>query len=230
LHARLVAVFEGGLEVELQPHDQRSPITRDGFALRWSGSITAPNGAKFDYTAAWETQPAPRVDLAVSSAAESPVLLQAIEWVVDLPRPEFVGGTLQPGAVALPDRKPADARFVRATTDTLEFAAADGTRRLSLTFPQAREFSLADHWAGPFRSYRLRVPLHRGPLAKETVTFSASLQFDASGVAALPATVQVDPAQRLAPFDGFGGNLCWAADNPETQYILEHLRLAWSRH
>ncbi|MFT3828686.1 MAG: hypothetical protein QM691_03170 [Opitutaceae bacterium] len=229
VHARLQAVFDGGVEVELQPHDQRSSITRDGLALRWSGSITAPNGAKLDYTAAWETQPVPRVTLTVSQPGDYPVLLRSIDFVVDLPRAEFVAGNLLP-KVALPATKPSDATFFRGTTDTLEFVDAGETRRLALTLDRPRDVTLTDHWSADQRSYRLRVAVQPGPLAKEPVSFAATFRFDAARVTAPAAHLRVDPAERWQDFDGFGANLCWAADNAVTKFTLEHLRLAWSRH
>ncbi|HLP00512.1 MAG TPA: hypothetical protein VK163_00700, partial [Opitutaceae bacterium] len=230
LHARLIAVFDGGVEVELQPHDQRSPITRDGLALRWSGSITAPNGAKLDYAAAWETQPAPRVSLTVSQPGDHPVLLRGIDFVIDLPRSEFVGGKVAPGGIALPETKPVDATFLRINADTLEFSDARETRRLALMLDRPREVSLTDHWAPDQRSYRLRVAVQPGPLTKEPVSFAASFRFSAAGVVAPAVHLRVDPAERWQRFDGFGANLCWAADNAVTKFTLEHLRLAWSRH
>jgi O-glycosyl hydrolase len=230
LHGRLMASFDGDVEVELQPHDQRSPITRDGSALRWSGSITAPNGAKLDYVAEWRTQPEPAIALTVSQPGDYPVLLRSLDFVVDLPRSTFVGGTFSPGAVALASTKPADATFFRANVAELQFADAAAVRRLALVLDRARAVSLADRWDAAGRSYRVRIQLHAGPLAKETVSFGVSFRFDAAAVVAPAAHLTVAPAERLQPFDGFGANLCWAADNAVTEYTRRNLRMAWSRH
>ena len=49
--------FQGGPEVEIQPHDQRSPITREGNALSWKSTTTMPNGAAIDFETAWKEEP-----------------------------------------------------------------------------------------------------------------------------------------------------------------------------
>jgi hypothetical protein len=51
--AGFIVRFEDGPEVEIQPHDQRSPITRDGNALAWKGTTTLPNGAAIDFDVTW---------------------------------------------------------------------------------------------------------------------------------------------------------------------------------
>lgn len=233
VHARLMAVFDGGVEVELQPHDQRTPITRDGLSLSWKGTVTCPNGAVLDFSADWRTQTAAEVELTVSKPGGYPLLLRSIDYVVDLPREVLVGGVAEGRGidpVALLATRPDDAALLRATAAALQLRDAAGGRRLDLEFDQARPVELVDRWDGAGRSYRLRVRLHSGVLLAEPVRFTARFRFDASAVEAPPVRLTVDPAEPWQEFDGYGANLCWAADNPETEYILRQLHPAWSRH
>lgn len=230
LHARLVASFEGGPEVGLQPHDQRVPITRDGSALRWGGPTTCPNGAVLDYKAEWTTSPEIAIAAVVTHPGEFPVLLRSIDYVVDLPRSTFVGGRLQPAGTTLTAAKPADATFFRGQVQKLAFTDTAGQRTVTLALDSVRAVTVTDHWEGAQRSYRVRITLHSGPLAKEEIRFGASFGFSAAGIAVPPVHLAVDPAQPQQSFDGFGANYCWGTETAVTAYTREHLRIAWSRH
>src|SRR5262245_54137578 len=48
-----VVRFAGGVDVDMQPHDQRAPITREGMQLQWQGTTTFPNGRTADFAVAW---------------------------------------------------------------------------------------------------------------------------------------------------------------------------------
>ncbi len=237
--AAFVAEFQGGLRFNLQPHDQRSPITRDGARLSWSGSSTFPNTSQARYTAAWREDdagvhfegaahagPAPG-DAAGRAAAT--LDLKTLEYVIDVPRSVFSGGTLQPGAASLSPAKPADVVFFRQTTDRLRFTDAQGNVTLGLTFAQARPVTVTDHWDREGRFYRVRVLLHEGAWRHDQpATFAMSFQ-PAGKARTAPAAITVSPARTRYPFHGFGGNYCFGNSSPVTAYTLEHLPLAWGR-
>ncbi len=230
IHARLVAVFDGGVEVELQPHDQRTPITRDGRALQWTGAVTCPNGTKVDYAAGWTTQPEIAVATTVTQPGDSPASFRSIDYVLDLPREVFVGGQLLPSGLELAAGKPADAVFFQGQVQELRFAAAAGGRVVVMRLDRVREVCVTDRWDAAGRSYRVRIRLHSGALAKEEIKFGAILRFDAAGVAVPPVKLTIDAAKSLHDFDGFGANYCWGTENAVTDYTLANLRIAWSRH
>ena len=230
VRGQLLATFEGGVEVTLQPHDQKSTIVREGLTPRWTGTTTFPNGLAAQFTAEWsEAAGAHTVAVQVTNPGRWPLLLQALDYVIDLPRATFVGGRVEPAAVELPRTKPADATFFRGNVTGLRFTDAMGHWTLSASWDQPRAVTLTDRWEATGRSYRLRIRLWTGPLLQETVAERLTVQLTGTAHAA-PAVLSVDPAQPRYAFDGFGANYCWGTESPVTAYTLDQLQLAWSRH
>lgn len=239
--AAFVVEFQGGLRFNLQPHDQRSPITRDGTALSWQGSSTFPNTSQARYTARWREDSAgvhfegtATAGPALPPGAEppprvAPLDLKTLEYVVDVPRALFVGGSVQPGVTPLSAVKPREVVFFRQTTDRLQFTDGQGNVTLALQLAAVKPVTITDHWDREGRFYRIRIVLHEGPWrVDQPVKFGVS--FQASGKAtAAPAMIAVAPAERRYSFHGFGGNYCFGNTSPVTAYTLEHLPIAWGR-
>ena len=233
VRAGLQVRFEGGVVVEMQPHDQRSPITRDGHELSWKGTTTFPNSASAEFTTRWTETDDVALSTTLSHAARAPLLIESADYVIDVPRSTFVGGTVQAGSAAartLSATKPADPALFRGETQRIVFSDADRNWQLTLSFDQARPVLITDHWEGQLRSFRVRVTLHAGPWTAGT-TPALDARFALAGRAsAAAARLSVDPAAEQYPFDGFGANYCWGTESPVTAYTLEHFKLAWSRH
>ncbi len=226
VHGSVFAYFEGGTRVAVQPHDQRTPIVREGLANRWSGTVTFPTTAQARYRADW-TEQSGAVSLRANVNAEQAMEVEALDFVVDFPRALFVGGTAN--AAALPAVKPTSPVLLEETADAVRLVAPDGRWTVELTFDQARRVTLTDHWDARDRVYRLRVHLRSGLLAKdEPVNLGLTLRATARPAPAA-AVVTVKPDQPLYSFDGFGGNYCFNVTTPAVEYTLEHLRHAWSR-
>ncbi|MBE2215056.1 MAG: hypothetical protein IAE82_14375, partial [Opitutaceae bacterium] len=233
VRAGLQVRFEGGVTVEMQPHDQRSPITRDGHELSWKGTTTFPNSASADFAVCWTEGTDVAVAASLAYTGRGPLHILAAEYVIDVPRGVFVGGTVRPDAAApipLTATKPADPALLRGEAATLAFVDAAGNWQFALTLDRARPVVVTDHWEGTIRSFRVRVGLHAGAWTPEDKP-ALEARFALTGRSAgAPARVTVDPATSLYPFDGFGANYCWGTESPVTAYTLEHFPLAWSRH
>lgn len=233
VRAGLQVRFEGGVTVEMQPHDQRSPITREDNQLSWKGTTTFPNGAAADFAVRWAEGDDVAVVASLAHAARWPLLIQAADYVVDLPRPVFVGGTVRAGdgaPTALSETKPADPTLFRGEAARLTFADARGNWTLTLALDHARAVTVTDHWEGQLRSFRVRVSLHTGAWTTEQKPAIEARFALAGRSSAAPAAITIDPATVLYPFDGFGGNYCWGTEAPVTAYTLDHFQLAWTRH
>jgi O-glycosyl hydrolase len=233
VRAGLQVRFEGGVTVEMQPHDQRSPITRDGHDLSWKGTTTFPNGAAADFAVRWTEGSDVAVATSLAHASRWPLLIQAADYVVDVPRTAFVGGTVQAGdgpAIALRETKSAEAALFRGDAARVVFADARANWILTLTLDHARAVTVTDHWEGQLRSFRVRVSLHAGAWTPEQKPALEARFALAGRASAAPAAITVDPAAPLYPFDGFGGNYCWGTEAAVTAYTLDRFQPAWTRH
>jgi O-glycosyl hydrolase len=235
IRGEFVVDFGHGLQVTLQPHDQRSPITRDGAELHWTGISTFPNGGKARFDAKW-TEGADGLALAGTAtsgdpaAARSwPLQVASVDYVIDLPRETFVSGQVEPSGTPLPDAKPADSVFFSETTASIVLTDAQNNWKLSLALDHARPVTITDRWDADGRSYRLRIRLGGG-LWSFGETYALGLKLRLDGRASAPAAhVSVDPAAARYTFDGFGGNYCFNTQTPAADYLLNHLRNAWAR-
>ncbi len=235
LKGEFVVDFGHGVSATLQPHDQRSPISRDLPALRWRGISTFPNGTQAQFEASW-TEMQDRLSLVGSVTAGGPtggagraLQVESVDYVLDVPRAEFVGGRVQPGDISLSAARPASPVFFRQTTDSLRFVDAKGNWKLELKLDHPREITVTDFWAGKERAYRVRIRLGGGVWTQgDTLPLGLTLAVTGRASAA-PARIAVDPAQARYEFDGFGGNFCFANGTPATDYLLENLQHAWAR-
>jgi O-glycosyl hydrolase len=220
--------FTGGLTFTAEPHEQRSPVTRDGYALTWRGSSTYPNATKTHFMSAW-SETSDGLKLNLDLGADSMLDLHSLDYVLDLPRDVFVGGTVGERGGKFPEHRPANIVFFRADTASLQLASADGSWKLALTFDGAHPVSITDEWNKHEHVYRLRVGLHEGFwTAKEPVHFALTLKAEASPRAAV-AHVSVNPTERLYSFDGFGGDYCFDVTTPAVEYTMDNLPSAWAR-
>ncbi len=240
IHGELVVSFEGGVHQTMQPHDQRSPITRADHALHWSGLGTFPNGGQAQFDAAWqETADAVSLETTAVSGAplapgqtppgRFPLLVESVDYVIDLPRETFAGGRIEPSGTPLSATRVDRPELFAVTTASLAFVDASKNWRLALTLDQPRLVTLTDRWDATGRSYRLRIRLGAGAWAAGEA-LSARLTFALTGAAhAAAAHVTVDPAAPRYAFDGFGGDYCFNVSSPVVEYTMENLTQAWMR-
>lgn len=230
IHGGLFATFTGGLIEPLQPHDQRSPISREGLELSWKGSATFPTTAKAEFTAHWKEIDT-GLELKTSARPEGrfPMDLVSLDYVIDLPRESFQGGSFGDSHKSFPETRPTNPTFYRETVDQLTLADSKAWT-LTLNLDQARKVSIEDHWdAKGRRVYRVKIELHSGAwMTNQAVDLSLKIKADAHPSAA-PAQVSVDATKPLYPFDGFGGNYCFNTETPVVEYTMENLNLAWAR-
>jgi O-glycosyl hydrolase len=230
--------FTGGVIATLQPHNERSPVARDGLKRRWSGNSTFPNGSQAKFTAAWsETAAGVTLDGTATAgapfsgpaAARFPLDVDSVDYVIDLPRAAFAGGQLEPTGARLSVTKPADPTFFKGTVATLTFVDPQSNWTLALLLDEARPVTVTDRWDATGRFYRVRIQLHAGLwMPDHPLKLGLTLRLTGTPAAAA-AHLSVDPAKQLFPFDGFGGNYRTFNDTPVTDYTLKNLRLAWAR-
>jgi O-glycosyl hydrolase len=237
VHGEFVVDFGHDLQVTLQPHDQKSPIAREGSKLHWSGVPTFPNGGKAAVDVSWSetddglalTGTAISGDPADAIGWRRPLEIKSVDYVIDLPRAAFAGGHVEPSGVALPTIKPADPVFFNAATANITLTDAQKNWTLALTLDHARPVTITDHWDATGRSYRIRIRLGGGlwPFGEP---YALGLTLKLEGRASAPAAhVSIDPAGKRYEFDGFGGDYCFNTQTPAADYLMSHLRNAWAR-
>jgi hypothetical protein len=223
-----VLVLEDGREVVLQPHDQRSPITRTGYEQHWQGgpSDALANGVQFDVR--WQDA-AQGVALTGTVRTAFSRRIRSLDFVLALPRDEFVGGRIEPGAATFPAVKPADPSFLRQSDRSFQFHAAAGRTTVQLSLDRARPARIVDTWTRQGRWYEVRIPLQEGSWRPgEPVTFGCTLALTAHPTVS-PVQLTVHPEQVRQPFLGFGANYCWTNTSPIIDYTMEHLQSTWYR-
>ena len=169
----------------------------------------------------------------VAVTAETNLTVDAIELVLDIPRPAFLNGQLTldggPPAVLGPIR-PRDGAFFRGKATSLRLQDAAGLQTLDISFHQPQELALLDRWDTAGRSYRLQVPFKRGSWATgENVLIAATLRLTDKPTTPAVAHLTVDTSNPRYRFQGFGGNYCWDNRSPVVAYTLDHLKIAWAR-
>jgi O-glycosyl hydrolase len=238
VHGEIMVKYTGAPAVTAQPHDQRSPITREGSEMRWEGTVPFPNGSQAQTVVAWSESDA-GVVLNGSLTAKSPfpgrasfkfpVDVEAVDYVIDLPRASFIGWHIDPSGEVLSATKPANPTFYSATTAAVAFADAAGNWRLSVALDQPRLVTVTDTWDSSGRSYRVRISMLSGPwMIGDTLKVGVTLKLTGTP-AASAASLTVDPAAKLYPFDGFGGNYRVYGPTPVVDYTLDNLRISWAR-
>lgn len=242
IQGEFVVDFGQGVHASLQPHDQRSPIWREGRDLRWRGVSTFANGGQAQFVSAWtESADAVTLDGTVTSGGpppagappgagrQSPLFVDSVDYVLDLPRALFAGGRVESRNTPLAQTQPANPEFFQETTDKLTIADAHKNWRLELTLDQARPITITDRWERDERSYRIRIRLG-GRIWAHGDALKLGLTFRLTGRApASVARIAIDPATVRYPFDGFGGNFCFNTQTPAADYLLENLRHGWAR-
>jgi O-glycosyl hydrolase len=238
VHGEFMVKFTGAPAATVQPGDQRSPITRPGAEESWEGTVPFANGSQAQMSAAWKESDA-GVTLDGSVTAKSPfpgrasfrfpLDVESVDYVIDLARASFAGWHLDPSGQALPLKKPEDPVFFSATTAGIAFADAQGAQKLSIALDAPRPVTITDTWDNTGRYYRVRIALKQGPwMMGDSVKLGMTVSLTGSPAGA-PVNLAVDPAAKLYPFDGFGGNYRVYADSPVVEYTLDNLHLAWAR-
>ena len=245
VHTELSIYFTGGPIANLQPADQRANTTRQGTDLAWKGLTTFANNQQASYEIAWTEAddgvsldatitPGPHAEASAGAWSRAPLLVDSLDFVIDLPREEFAGWSIGSSGAKLPDEvKPAAEVFHHETTRSLEFADAQANWCLALNFDRERTIAIEDvwqqHWQGDRRVFRVRVRIEPGPLAPGAeLKFGVKLQLTGKSAAA-PAKIAVDTAERLFAFDGFGANYCFRTQTPVADFMLDELHQAWAR-
>jgi len=224
VRGQIIAVLPSGRRLPVQLHLERSPIRREWPATAWSGPVELPDGGrgKFEVKAT-DT----KFDLRVT--AESPMELGAIEYVIDLPRPRFVGGKILPAGVALAATRGADPEIWKGEAAKLRFEDAAANWSLGLEFDQSRGVSVVDRWERSGRSFQVRTRMHTGALTAGQSAAMAVTLTPGGAAKSTEVKLTVDPAKTRYKFDGFGANYCFGNDSPVANYTLDNLKIAWAR-
>lgn len=233
----LVAVLPSAKRIPIQTRIVRDGevlqgVVRKGSALAWSGSFKLPDGGKgrMEFQA---EEDAAGIRYSSSVTAETPLNVDALEFVVDLPRPVFLNGRVFPeGSPAIPLTavKPARPALYRGEPAALRCQDAAGSVTLDISFDSARSTSLVDRWDTLGRSFQIRAALQRGALTQGAAArLTATLRLANNPPAPAPVRLVLDSARPRYRFDGFGGNYCWNNLSPVSAYTLKNLKLAWAR-
>jgi len=230
----LVAVLAGGQRIPLQVRQgSQRGIRREG-PLAWSGSFALPGATAGQYRVSAE-EDASSVRYTAAVTPGSALDLDALEFVVDLPRGVFANGRLSAhGAadVAIPTTKPPDGAVYRGETASLRLDDAAGKWMLNVAFEKPYPLALIDRYDTLGRSYQLRVTMARGRLAPgANATLATTFGLIVKNTAPQPPVhVTLDSSRVRFHFDGFGGNYCFSNGSPVTAFTLDNLKSAWARY
>ena len=228
----LVGVLPTARRIPLQVRSPQRPLRRDGDQMAWSGTFELPDEGQGRFELK-SSEDAGGLTYSVTVTATTRLELDAIEWVLDLPRSVFLGGRVGPqGQTERPitPLKPPDGAFYRGQAAALRISDPAGARLLDVSFNGPRLVALVDRWDARGRSCQLRVALASGSLdAGAAASLYVRLQLAGSPPQTAPVRLSVDPSKNRYRFDGFGGNYCWSNQSPAAAYTIQNLKVAWAR-
>jgi O-glycosyl hydrolase len=239
IHAYFEVSFAGGVHQNLQPHDQRSPIMREGLELAWKGSASFPNSGQAQFEVQW-TEQAGGLSLAGTLTSGAPerrggpgfkgaLEVEAVDYVIDLPRALFRSWNIGDTGLVFPESKPASPMFFGGLIDKLELRDPANNWKLALGLDSSRPISITDVWENEEQFFRIRIQLGKG-LWQNGEQMKLGLKLALQGKAqAEPATVNVDSKSPLYDFQGFGGNFCFNTETPVADFLIEDYSQAWAR-
>lgn len=228
----VVAVIPSGRRIPLQVRANRVGAVRQGSALVWTQQFSLPAGGSGQLDLKSEEDAASvKYTTAVKAAAAFEV--DAIEFVVDLPRALFLNGRVTPQGAApltLAIAKPPAAALYQGETAGVRVQDATGNLALDVGFDKAVRVSVVDRWDANGRSYQVRAALLGGSVgASAGASLTTSLRLVNKTPAPPVARLALDASRPWYKFDGFGGNYCWNNASPVAAYTLKNLKVAWAR-
>jgi O-glycosyl hydrolase len=225
------AVLPNGKRIPLQMRRQGRGARRPAGPRQWTLPFELPDGGRGTIELSSVEEAGVRYSIKIH--AETALEVEAIEYVLDLPRKELIGGRIAAGsqpAVVLTSVKPAGPVICSGEYGSLQVQNAASTTSLAIAFDQPKPTSVVDRWDNFGRSFRVRAAIARGPMeANADASLEATLHLKQTAPALPPARLTVDASKVLARFHGFGGNFCWNNRMPISQYMLDNLKIAWGR-
>ena len=226
---QLMLVMTDGREINLQPHDQRSPIERERNTLHWTGRPRGEETSSLHFSAQWEEVDG-ALNLVASLRTSEELDIRAVRYRLALPRERFLGGRVSPGQTPLGAVRPTDGVVLVEPLRGVTVADTQDNWTVSATFDRERTVRVTDEWhRRGGRTYMVGVELHAGEWRpEEEIEFSMSLRLDGEAPPS-KASLIVDDQTARQRFIGFGGNYCWSNLAPASAYTVEHLNSAWAR-
>ncbi len=156
---------------------------------------------------------------------------QGLYFRVNIPWPEFNGGTAEVGnrSVTLPTTLPANVNLLYNSATQLKALSPAGDLWWSAGFSRALNVNLQDKSTDAPKNFAFWIYLHSGSMAAGTQS-SFTIELALDGVPdASSASLTVLPESSRYLFHGFGGNYCFQIESPVTAYTLEHINSRWAR-
>jgi len=232
LSSNVVAVLPSGRRVPLQVRRESAGAVRLGDSLAWSAPFALPDGSR-GRIEMQSTEDASSVHYVAAITAETNLDVDAIEFVIDIPRLAFLNGQLTADSappIVLKPVKPPDSAFFRGQATALHLQNDGFTRTLDISLDQPHAAAFIDRWDTTGRSYQVRVPVEHGPWAAgATFRIAMTLRLIDKPAVLPPAHLTVDTSNARYTFQGFGGNYCWDNRSPVAAYTLDHVKIAWAR-
>jgi hypothetical protein len=228
ISSNIVAVLPGGKRVPLQTRGEGSGATRRGGDLAWTAGFTLPDGGRGQLELRSD-EDASGFRYTTQLRAETPLDVEAIEFVIDLPRAVFVNGTA--GAARLAAVRVAGPVLFRGEAATMRVQDAAGNVALDLAFEPAAATTVVDRWDAAGHSFQVRVAVARGPVAggASARLVTALRLTNRPSAPAVAVRLALDTAKTRFRFDGFGGNYCWSNQSPVADYTWKNLKVGWAR-
>lgn len=182
------------------------------------------------------TSVASGAEVGITCRARSALDIEGVYYWTSVPIADFAAGRVEVfdddelvATVDLPTEKPEKRHlFIRRGT-RVRMTDVSGKRIYTLSLDRPMMIGAQDtrDWNGT--SYDVYVALHSGALeANESV--QAKIELKMTGTPdRTPAKITIDRTVRRYKLDGFGGNYCFRIEEPQTQYTLDRLRVAWAR-
>jgi len=225
----VVAIIPSGRRIPIQVRVNRAGARRQGNSLAWTQDFTVPagGGGRLDTKA---EEDAAGVSYSASVTAAAAFEAAGIDFVIDIPRADFLNGSFTPGSgppVALSVAKPPAAALFSGELSSLRFVAPGGNIALDIVFNRTIPIAVADRWDDRGRSFQVRAAMQSGNMAGgATASLTTAFRLTNTTPAPPPARLSLDASRPWYRFEGFGANYCWSNTSPVSDYTMKNLKVA----
>lgn len=204
-------------------------VTRGAESV-WQGRLPLDATHKLQFRQAI-SQVDGRLRIALSYTALHDLDAQGLYFRVDIPWPEFNGGSAEVGnrSVKLPIALPANVNLLYNSATQLKALSPAGDLWWSANFSRAFNVNLQDKSTDAPKNFAFWIYLQQGAISAGTQSsFTIDLALDG-----IPDTssagLSIQPDSNRYLFHGFGGNYAFQIESPVTAYTLEHINSRWAR-
>ncbi|UCF37051.1 MAG: hypothetical protein JSU96_20015 [Acidobacteriota bacterium] len=209
--------------------------TGSGDEQIWTGRVSVPGGPSFDYRQTLRESDG-KIHWGIRVTSRTSADIEGVYFFLRFPVNVFAQGDFRflsgqsvVDEILLPDIYPGQPHLGNNASTAIELTDELEQYRVGVDFDRSRSVTIQDNraWGEPY--FTFFYPFHSGNLGfGGSVSTEITIQTTGS-VETGPVEVTIDSETTEEFFDGWGGNFVFCNTEPEVDYLLSELRVAWAR-